>query len=260
MVGDPSVNVAVAEVASLDVGSSSTAYGQMVRLAGSAQVNIVAAGTGVTLGVNLGKVDGTIQVNVGKVDDNVSVKFATIAGTAGVNLGKVDGTIQVNVGKIDDVVNVRMNSIAGTVGVNLGKVDGTIQVRIDPGYNVVNAAHTIIIPSSTRGTVNTIGGSAVNTVVSPIAGSNIKVYAFSLTTTAQVQTVARFNDGSGGRNDVAAFWETALQAPAQGIAGSNMAVTPPGYLFACGVNTTLAIWLDNASLIHYAVSYFRESA
>lgn len=331
VVGDPSVNANVAAVKSEDVGSSSTEYGLVVRLAGSAQVNAVAG----TLGVNLGKVDGTIQVNVGKIDDNVSVKFATISGTAGVNLGKVDGTIQTNVGKIDDVVSVRMNSIAGTVGVNLGKVDGTIQVdvgkindsvalkagtnnigdvdvasiaagdnnignvdivsgtltnitntvavyfdrgdpgvkvtsgtltnitdtvkvRIDPGHNVVNIGSTISLPVTVSTTTSGISASGVQ-VVAPEAGHNIKVFAYSVQTTGAVSMAIKFTNGAG--TSPTEFWRPLVTAGGvTGVQGANLAVSPPGYLFATGVNTTLAIVNDSASLIHYSVAYFKESA
>lgn len=56
------------------------------------------------------------------------------------------------------------------------------------------------------------------------------------------------------------YWRYALQAPTAGIAGANLAVSPPAYIFATGENTTLCITCDNASLVHYSVGYFKESA
>ena len=35
---------------------------------------------------------------------------------------------------------------------------------------------------------------------------------------------------------------------------------PPAFIFATGVSTTLAIKNDSGSLIHYSVSYIKESA
>ena len=105
--------------------------------------------------------------------------------------------------------------------------------------------------------------SGANTVVSPEASRNINVYAFSLTTTAQVHISPRFSigqTGGAGANPATVLWRVALQAPTQGIAGANLAVTPPGYLFATGVGNTLALYLDSGSLVHYSVSYFKESA
>ena len=312
VIGDPSVNAAVAEVASLDVGSSSTAYGQVVRLAGSAQINIVAAGTGVTLGVNLGKVDGTIQVDVGKINDSVkvvnisggtlavnvgtvadvvSVKFVSVAGTAGVNIGKIDGTIQTVVGRIDDVVSVRMNSIAGTVGVNLGKVDGTIQVNVGKiddlvaikttsasgtlGVHLLTTAGTITVkvgPESAvlvnafhTANIFTVAGSTSGvsasgvTLVSPSANANFKIFAYNLQTTGISSSNVQFTNGAGTSPTV--FWVPLITAveTTSTPKGANLAITPPGFLFATGVSTTLAL-LNQGSLVHYSISYIKESA
>ncbi len=370
IVGHPSVNDAVAEVASLDVGASSTAYGQVVRLAGSAQVNIVAAGTGVTLGVNLGKVDGTIQTNIGKIDDTVSVKFASVAGTAGVNLGKVDGTIQTNIGKIDDVVSVRFNTIGGTAGVNLGKQDGTINVNVGkisdtiavfltgtagslivklaPGTGISNITNSVAIyfdrgnpavdtelPAAAalgdndanpttptvgaalmafdgtnwdrvrsssgdgagatglmqplpmvyngsthdrlRGTTGgvfaniyatasifTVSGSTSGvsasgvTLVAPSSAYNFKIFAYSLQTTI-ASSVFTFTNGAGTPTELWRPLITAVETTST-PKGANLAVAPPGFIFATGTNTTLALLNTNGVLVHYSVSYIKESA
>ena len=259
VVGDPSVDVAVAEVASLDVGSSSTAYGQVVRLAGSAQVNIVAAGTGVTLGVNLGKVDGTIQTVVGRIDDVVSVRMNSIAGTVGVNLGKVDGTIQVNVGKIDDLVAIKTTGASGTLGVHLLTTAGTITVKIGPEAAVlVNAFHTANI-FTVSGSTSGISASGV-TLVSPSANASFKVFIFSLQTTAIGSSVFTFTNGAG--TTPTEFWRPLVTAVETSSTpkGANVAVTPPGFIFATGVSTTLALLNPNGVLVHYSVGYIKESA
>ena len=259
VIGHPSVNAAVAEVASLDVGSSSTAYGQVVRLAGSAQINIVAAGTGVTLGVNLGKVDGTIQVNVGKIDDVVSVRMNSIGGTVGVNLGKVDGTIQVNVGKIDDLVAIKTTSASGTLGVHLLTTAGTITVKIGPeAAAFVNAYHTASI-FTVSGSTSGISASGVQ-LVAPSANYSFKVFVFSLQTTAIGSSVFTFTNGAG--TTPTEFWRplvTAVETTST-PKGANLAVTPPGFIFATGANTTLALLNTNGVLVHYSVSFIKESA
>lgn len=319
VIGNPTVDVAVAEVASLDVGSSSTAYGQVVRVAGSVQINAV---TG-TLGVNLGKVDGTIQVNVGKIsdtisvhiggtggtmavnvgkvdgtvavylhstggtlgvrvgqidgttavylhstggtlgvdvgkiNDNVSVKFASIPGTAGVNLGKVDGTIQVNVGKIDDLVAIKTTSASGTLGVHLLTTAGTITVKVGPESAVlVNAFHTASI-FTTSGTTSGVSASGV-TLVSPSANASFKVFAYSIQSTAALSQVFKFTNGAG--TSPTEFWRPLITAGSvTGVQGANLAVTPPGYIFATGVSVTLAL-VGDGSPVHYSISYFKESA
>lgn len=318
VIGNPTVDAAVAEVASLDVGSSSTAYGQVVRLAGSAQVNLVAISTTAgTIGVNLGRVDGTIQTNIGKIDDYVAIKSGSLSGsfaihllstngtlvvrlgsvdnavgTIGVNIGKIDGTIQTTVGRIDDVVSVRMNTLAGTVGVNLGKVDGTVQVNVGKiddlvaikttaasgtlGVHLLTTAGTITVkigPESAAfvnaghtaniftvsGSTSGISASGV-TLVSPSANASFKVFIFSIQTTALGSSVFTFTNGAG--TSPTEFWRPLVTAASttSSPVGANVAVTPPGFIFATGVSTTLALLNPSGVLVHYSVSYIKESA
>ena len=222
VVGDPDTNSNVADVLNEDPGPTSTLQGLVIRLAGSARVHQAAAGT-----------------------------FAVYFDPA---------TPSVSLSGITNSISVYLSGTAGTIAANVGKVDGTIAVFFSPAAPAVqNIANTIIIPQTVSGTVNTAGGSGSNTLKSPVASRNIKVYAYSLTTTAQVGITPRFTTGgSGGSTEL---WRLALQAPsAPGIAGANLAVTPPGYLFAAGTGNTLALYLDSASLVHYSVAYFLESA
>ena len=160
----------------------------------------------------------------------------------------------VNIGKTDGTITVRLDP-----GYEIGSIKGinsTVQVRLDPGYNVVNGSQTIVIPIQSSGTFN--GVSVLGkTIAGPTTSRALKVYAIALTTTAQVGIVAKFTNGAGSATE---FWRYALQAPAQGIAGANIAVSPPSYLFATAAGATLALVLDSASLVHYSVSYFEETA
>jgi len=132
---------------------------------------------------------------------------------------------------------------------------GTVSISGTPTVRDISATGVLNVTASTSASGVSVSG---NTVVSPVVGSVIKVCAFSLTTTAQVHLAARFTNGAG--TGPTEFWRVALQAPAKGIAGANLAVTPPGYLWATAAGSTLSLVLDSASLVHYAVSYFRESA
>ena len=307
VVGDPSVNAAVAEVASVDPGASSTLYGQVVRVAGSIQVggfsgsayltgiyNSVAVhvvGTGGTLGVRVGQVDGsiavhlvgtggTMAVNVGKVDGTVAVYLHSTGGTLGVNVGKIEGTsaiflqgtggtIGVRVGQVDGSIAVHLVGTGGTLGVRVGQVDGSIAVhlvgtggslavKIDPSYNVVNAAHTIILTRTVSGSTSGVSASGVQ-LVAPDSGNAIKVCGYSIQTTGAVSMAIKFTNGAG--TSPTEYWRPLVTASGvTGVQGANLVVTPPGYIFATAANTTLAIVNDSASLIHYSVAYFKESA
>ena len=170
----------------------------------------------------------------------------------------VDGTI--DLGSRPDIQRVH-NVVDGTIDVgnrpdvnivhNL--VDGTVSISGTPSVQDLSGTTTAYYTSA--GSASGVSASG-NTVVSPATGRVNKIYALQLTTTAQVHVVATFEDGGGGTE----FWRYALQAPSAGIAGANLSVTPPAFLFATGSGDTLTLNLDTGSLVHYSVSYFRESA
>lgn len=247
VLGDPLLNNNVAAVATQDLpGTDQTTPGLVVRHAGSIVIGsgIVTSITN-TIGINIGKVDGTIQVNIGKIDD--SVKVVNVTGQ----------TLSVNVGKIDDYVAIKSGSNSGTLGVYLSGTAGTVGVKLDPGaYAYVNAFHTANI-FTTSGSSTGVSASGV-TIISPSANASYKIFAFSLSSTAQSNMLAKFTNGAG--TSPTEYWRLPMWAPAQGITGANLAVTPPGFLWATGALTTLALVMDTGSLIHYSVSYFKESA
>jgi uncharacterized cupredoxin-like copper-binding protein len=133
--------------------------------------------------------------------------------------------------------------------------NGTVQV-----LNIVNVSHTASIESAGGSVSGSTSGVSVSGVqlVSPIASRTTKVYAFSIMSTAAVNLTAKFTNGSGA--SPVELWRVAMISPAGGVAGANLAVTPPGYLFATPSAATLCLVLDSASLVHYSVSYFREAS
>ena len=238
---------------------------------------------------------GTLGVNVGKIDDNVSVKFATVSGTAGVNLGKVDGTIQVNVGKISDTIAIWLTGTSGTLNVRLadnsaglitddtaftpatdvgfpamGLFDDTATDSVDEGdagilrmtINRLLMMHSDSTASifTASGTANGVSASG-NTIISPSANASFKVYAYAIQTTGIVSLASRFTNGAG--TGPIEFWRPFV-TPATTTSetrGANLSTAGPGNpLFATGVNTTLALLLDTATLVHYSVAYTKESA
>lgn len=123
-----------------------------------------------------------------------------------------------------------------------------------------------IVISNTQSTVSiftasgsTSGVSVSGTqIVAPSANASFKVYAISLASTGIVNIAPRFTNGAG--TGPTEFWRTALVNTAGLSSRVNFAVTPPGFFFATGVSTTLALVLDSASLVHYSISYIKESA
>ena len=179
----------------------------------------------------------------------------------------IDGTLS-TVQRVQNIVDGTLTTITGVDRVR-NLIDGTVSVVtavgrvnniVDGTLSLVNIQATAVISAAGGSVAGSTSGVSVSgvTIVSPEASRNIKVYAFSLITTAQVGSQIRFTNGAGTGPVV--LWQVALQAPAQGIAGANLAVSPPGYLFATGVGSTLALVKDTGSLLHYSVSYFKESA
>ena len=246
VVGGPSVNAAVAEVASVDPGSGSTSYGQVVRIAGSATIqNIVSS----------------VAVYFDRANPAVSANYGT--GTFLVAFDRANPSVSIggasaSIGIYFDRANPAVNITSGTVT----SVTNTVAVyfdRANPAVSISDPFGTAVGHYTAQGTASSAGGAGLNTVVSAEAGRNIKVYAYSFTTTAQVGLSPRFTDGSSAAGTT--YWRIgAMQAPAQGIAGSNLAVNPPGFIFATGSGNSLSIYLDSASLVHYSVGYFKESA
>lgn len=175
----------------------------------------------------------------------------------------VTGTIS-TVAAVTNITNsiaVHVLSTGGTMAVNVGKVDGTVYVGFSPASPAVKDIASTLVLGDVGGVASgtAIGVSVSgNTIISPVASRVNKIYAIALTTTAQVHLVARFTNGAG--TGPTEYWRYAFQAPSAGIAGANIAVTPPAYLFAQASGATLSLVLDTASRIHYSVAYFRESA
>lgn len=159
-------------------------------------------------------------------------------------------------------------------GHTIGKVDagaGTFTVKFDPGNtlgkvdqgvggtsawlaNIQGTASLFTVSGSTSG----ISVSGV-TLISPSANASFKVYAYSLQTTGAVSITAKFTNGAG--SGPTEFWRPLITAAGvTGSQGANLATQPGAPLFATGTSTTLALVLDTASLVHYSVSYTKESA
>jgi hypothetical protein len=280
VLGDPAVDVGVAQVMSSDPSSNAT--GVVVREPNS---------TAIVSGLNSVRVrnviDGTISTVV-RVDRVMNVVDGTVSiGRPDINrvFNVVDGTItvsgitnRIDVQRVHNVVDGTMTvsgitnridvqrvfnvvdgtmTVSGAVTANAGS--GTMAVYFSPSEPTVKVKDTYatsIVSGTASGSTSAVSASGA-TIVSPEAGRRIKVYALQLTTTAQVHLTAKFTNGAG--TSPTEFWRYALQAPSAGISGANLAVTPPGFIFATGVGETLSLVLDSASLVHYSVAYFKES-
>lgn len=236
-------------------------------------LSVYVSGTAGT--IRVGDVPGSLAVyfspSIPTVVSNAGV------GTFGVNIGKIDGTIQVDVGRIIDSVQVKgiTNSInvylGGTAGtIRVGDIPGTMTVKFDPGYTLgkidqgvsaastapwfVNIGSTVLSFASSAGSINGVSLSG-NTIAAPASGVVRKVYAYNFQTSATLSNiVANITNGAG--TTPTKYTENWLNGNYQGNS-----VTPPGYLFAIPASTTMAVLLSNAvGPTHYNIYWFNESA
>lgn len=205
-------------------------------------------------------ISGTVQVKT----DPSSV-LSSITSSIGIyfDRGGPAITITDSNGGIADVSAINADGISdavvalGTKGYNYAFNGSTWdRVKGNTGGIFVNSGSTASI-FTVSGSTSTAGN---NTLVSPSASYNFKVYAYSIQTTGVVSIAPRFTTGaSAGATEL---WRPLITAAASSSSpvGANLAITPPGFIFATGTNTTLALYLDAATLVHYSVSFIKESA
>ena len=192
--------------------------------------------------------------SISGIGSSVAVHILSTNGTMAVNIGKTDGTITVRFDPGYELGSIK--GVNSSVAVHLGSTGGTVAVKLDPGYNVVNTLSTSSI-FTVSGTTSTAGN---NTLVSPSASYNFKIFAYSIATTGIVSAAPRFTTGaSAGATEL---WRPIITSVMTSSVptGANLSTTPPGFLFATGVNTTLSLYLDTGTLFHYSVSYIKESS
>lgn len=177
-----------------------------------------------------------------------------LPGSPPVTISGITNSIAVHVLSTGGTLHVQ-NLTTGTVAVSAK--DGTFAVYFSPSRPAMLAdqqstASIFTVTGSTSG-----GTTSGVTLVAPSANYNFKIFAFSLQTTALASSVWRFTNGAEAQTEL---WRALVtEATATSVSkGSNMAVPPPGFIFATGTSTTLALKSDTGSLVHYSVSYRKE--
>lgn len=209
-------------------------------------------------------IDGTLTTITGidRVRNVVDGTISLISMAQRVN-NVVDGTLSM-VQRINNVVDGTLSLVSMVQRVN-NLVNGTVSIQFAgvapvtpnsgiPAVNIYSTTNIFTVAGSVSG--NYPSGF---TLVAPSANASFKVFAFSLQTTGIVSCVARFTNGGGTPTEFFRGLVTANQTASAPI-GANLAVQPPGFLFATGTSTTLALLRDSDTLVHYSVSYIKESA
>lgn len=261
-------NIVAGTVTITGTNSSLAVFLDPGHLLGSVTAN---AGTGTfTVAFDPGHELGTIKGNsntltvflpdtgheIGTIRGNTNTLTVFLPDT-GHTIGKVDagsGTFTFKTDPGYELGSIR--GISNSINAYIGATAGTLNVQLKPGAVLVDSGHTSQI-FTVSGTTSTAGN---NTLVSPSASYNFKVFAYSIQSTGIVSFAPRFTTGaSAGATELWRPLINAAQTTSTPV-GANLAVAPPGYIFATGTNVTLALYLDTGSLIHYSVSYSKESA
>jgi hypothetical protein len=105
------------------------------------------------------------------------------------------------------------------------------------------------------GRSTTGNGSTRETFVSSAAGARVKVYAYSITSTAQaVNQVGWFSSNAN------LLWPIVMQSFSSGITGANLAVTPPAWLFATDAANALTFGITGTTgTYNVGVSWFTDT-
>lgn len=103
---------------------------------------------------------------------------------------------------------------------------------------------------------STLGNNSTSsTIVSSAAGIRHKVFAYSITSTAQAVNTLSFASSLA-----TPIWQMQMQSMSSGITGANLAVTPPAWLFATAAADPLVFKITGSTgTYHVSFSYFSEA-
>lgn len=218
-----------------------------------------------------------------KIYDIVTGTIATVSAVTAITNALPTGTNDLgNLIRVKNVIDGTLTTITGVDRVR-NVIDGTLTTvtGVDRVRNVIDGtigisrfgANAVVTPNAGIPAINiysttsifTVSGSVSGsypsgfTLVAPSASYNFKVFAYSLQTTGIVSEQFTFTNGGGSPTE---FWRPLVTAANTTSApvGANLAIQPPGFIFATGTSTTLALKSATGSLVHYSVSYIKESA
>lgn len=238
------VNVVAGSAASTIVTVSTGSV--RVHQSSAADLNVTVAGYSTT--ANISSVAGKVAVvNSSAADFNV-----TVAGySTTVNVSSIAGAVIVRSSAADHLVTVYQSTasallMTATIGTNLqstaapssGSSGLVVRQVIDA---IATFASTSALASTTVAVVSTTAG--------------IRAYVTAYTITSTNQTPAHWGFFSSNAN---LLWPITLAALSSGVAGANLAVSAPGYLFRTNVAEALNFKTAGSTVsgVQMGVSYF----
>ena len=205
----------------------------------------------------LADASGYLLVNMTVGTVTLSSTASTITNAVGnpvnVSLTSTAVTVAGTVSLTTTAVTASLSSTAVTISMISG------QAAVAGGVGATGASVQRVVLANDQGrTLSSSSGTLAATQVTLVlAGSNkTKVYAFSLTTTSTTGVICSFMHGSQSGPEL---WRVLLQAPSGANSGANLAVTPPGYLFATPSSGNLILFLSAAVRVDFSLAYYDEA-
>lgn len=190
-----------------------------------------------TIGDLLASVQQNSTVWAAQIDGRVRAQNSTI--------GDLLASVQQNSTVWQTQAAVRTSSGAGVEGSTSMPVNGVL------GLHVRQVFPTLL--STGRSTAG--NNSTSLSMVSSVAGQRVKVYAYSITSTMEA-----VNDVSFYSSAANLLWPIALRSISSGVTGANLAVSPPGWLFATDTGAALNFNVTGTTGTYkVAISYFQEA-
>lgn len=225
------------------------------------KVNVVAGAAG-------GSTTVTVRQSTA-ADLNVTVA-GYVAPSTTVNVSSLAGAVIVRSSAADALMTVYQS----TMGALLAQVaqNSTVwqtQAKIQDSSAVTFVGSTSRPSTGVQGLVvrhvlndlqstafSTMGNNSTSsTIVSSAAAIRHKVYAYSITSTVQAVNTLSFASSLGNP-----IWQIQLQSISSGIAGANLAVSPPAWLFATEAASPLVFKVTGTTgTYHLSFSYFSEA-
>lgn len=181
---------------------------------------------------------------------NVNIATATL-GTVTTSLASTVVSVSNQVGTPIFVTNtttaVTVTNAVGTP-VNVALTATAVTASLAATGVTISIGRT---PTGSSGSIS----ATFSTIITPT--NRAKIYAFSFTTTSASEVTVLLCDGVYG--NAKEFWRATLMTSAGGISGANLAVSPPGYLFATRSTSAVTISLSTAVLVHYSLAFYDEA-
>lgn len=252
----PSTTVQISSLAGkVTVDQNSTVWNVQARLFDGLSVALVGSTAAPAVG------DNALAVRqVGYVAPSTTVQVSSLAGK--VTVDQFSSVWAVQLANYSTIAAV--SSLAGRVLVDQNSTVWITQARLHDGQsNAIESAVTM--PSSAaRGLVvrpalgglttysaSTTGQSTATVLLSSVATTKGYVYAYSVLST--LAGPVNWSVYAGATR----LWGGVLAATSSAVSGANLAVTPPGYLFAGSTGAALTFNVDTSNAgMHVSLAYW----